>query len=380
MRSLRLSSFWKLQLIGWTGFYVAMAFSRMGRFPLSYMLAAKVALTLLGIAASLALRAILRPLLARQVPLARVVALSVIASYLIAGVWTAAFNVIDMPLARAMIGGDWSIRSVAALFGGTVYHAFSLVAWGFLYLGIKHHRAWQDERERALRAEAAAADARLRALQYQLNPHFFFNTLNAISTLIVERRNDDAAAMIARLGEFLRATLQRDVTTCVSLGDELGFVQRYLDIEQVRFEDRLTVRLDIAEEAYTATVPLLILQPLVENAIRHGIAPLEGGGALDISARVSEGGPQRWLDITIESDAPDLEHAEQDAARGIGLTNVRERLAMLYGERYQLTAERVAGAGTDAAPRRFKVYMRVPYAVEHVRGAAASAELETVPA
>jgi LytS/YehU family sensor histidine kinase len=318
--------------------------------------------------------------MARQVPLARVVALSVIASYLIAGVWTAAFNVIDMPLARAMIGGDWGIRSVAALFGGTVYHAFSLVAWGFLYLGIKHHRAWQNERERALRAEAAAADARLRALQYQLNPHFFFNTLNAISTLIVERRNDDAAAMIARLGEFLRATLQRDVTTCVSLGDELGFVQRYLDIEQVRFEDRLTVRLDIAEEAYTATVPLLIMQPLVENAIRHGIAPLARGGTLDISALVSEGGPPRWLDITIENDAPDLEHAGQDATRGIGLTNVRERLAMLYGERYQLTAERVAGVGTAAARRRFKVHMRLPYTAERVSGAAASAELETVHA
>ena len=373
MRSVRLSPFWKLQLIGWSGFYVAMAFSRMGRFPLSYMLTAKVALTLLGVAASLALRAVLRPLLARQVPLARVVAVSVIASYVLAAVWTAAFNLIDMPIARAIIGGDWNIRSVAALFGGTVYHAFSLVAWGFLYLGIKHHRAWQEERERALRAEAAAADARLRALQYQLNPHFFFNTLNAISTLIVERRNDDAAAMIARLGEFLRATLERDVTTCVSLGDELGFVQRYLDIEQIRFEDRLTVRLDIAEDAYTATVPLLILQPLVENAIRHGIAPLERGGTLDIAARVREDPQQAWLDITIENDAPDLALSADahDGMRGIGLTNVRERLAMLYGERYRLAAGHVAEAGG-----RFTVHLRLPYVAERLAQSPASVEME----
>jgi LytS/YehU family sensor histidine kinase len=347
----RLSAFWTLQLIGWSGFYVAMAFSRIGRFPMSYMLTTKVVLTLLGVMASLALRAVLRPMLVRQVALAKVVAVSVVASYLLAGIWTAAFNLIDVPMVHALIGEEYAIRSVSQLFSGTVYHAFSLVAWGFLYLGIKHHGAWQHERERALRAEASAADARLRALQYQLNPHFFFNTLNAISTLIVERRNDDAAAMIARLGEFLRATLKRDVMTFVSLGDELGFVQRYLDIEEVRFEDRLTVHLEVAEDAYTGTVPLLILQPLVENAIRHGIALLARGGAVDIAAHVAQRGASRWLDITIENDAP------ADVARtvqgGIGLTNVRERLEMLCADRYRLTAETIGD--------RFRVQLSIPY-------------------
>jgi LytS/YehU family sensor histidine kinase len=252
------------------------------------------------------------------------------------------------------------------LFGGTVYHAFSLVAWGFLYLGIKHHRAWQDERERALRAEAAAADARLRALQYQLNPHFLFNTLNAISTLVLEHRNEDAAAMIARLGAFLRATLQRDVMTRVSLADELGFAQRYLDIEQVRFEDRLTVQLDVAEEAYVATVPLLILQPLVENAIRHGIAPLEAGGSLAIRAAVTteRAGGGRWLDLSVENDMP---AAARDGAHGIGLTNVRERLTMLYGDRFQFSA---AHAGD-----RFRVQMRLPYVAEPYETPAKQEEL-----
>lgn len=352
MRRARLSPFWSLQLIGWTGFYAAMAFSRVGRFPLSYMLTSKLALTLLGVGASLLLRAALRPMLVRQAALARIISASVVASYLIAAVWTAAFNVIDVTLVRVMLGDTYRIGSLAQLLGGTVYHAFSLVAWGFLYVGIKHHRAWQEERERALRAEASAADARLRALQYQLNPHFFFNTLNAISSLVVERRNEEAAAMIARLGEFLRATLQRDATTFVSLGDELGFVQRYLDIEQVRFEDRLTVRLDVAEEAYTATVPLLILQPLVENAIRHGIAPLAHGGTLDIAASVEEQGAQRRLVISIENDAP--AHATGNGSgAGIGLTNVRERLQMLCHGRHRLTA------ATEG--RRFRVQMSIPY-------------------
>lgn len=366
MKRPRLSTIWTLQLVGWSGFYVAMAFSRIGRFPLSYMLTAKVVLTLLGVMASLALRAVLRPMLVRQVALPKVVAVSVAASYVLAGVWTATFNLIDMPLARAMIGGNWQIRSISGLLGGTVYHAFSLVAWGFLYLGIKHHRAWQDERERALRAEASAADARLRALQYQLNPHFFFNTLNAISTLIVERRNDDAAAMIARLGEFLRATLKREVMTFVSLGDEIGFVQRYLDIEQVRFEDRLTVRLDVAEDAYTGSVPLLILQPLVENAIRHGIALLARGGALDIAAHVEQRGESRWLDITIENDTPVGTARTADA--GIGLTNVRERLEMLCGDRYRLTAETIGD--------RFRVQLSIPYVPVKESIAQPSAELE----
>jgi LytS/YehU family sensor histidine kinase len=369
MRRFQLSTFWTLQLVGWSGFYVAMAFSRIGRFPLTYMLTAKVVLTLLGVVASLALRAILRPLLVRQVPLVKVVGISVVASYLLAAIWTAAFNTIDMPIARAMIGGNWAMRSVSSLFGGTVYHAFSLVAWGFLYLGIKHHQAWQEERERALRAEAAAADARLRALQYQLNPHFFFNTLNAISTLIVERRNDDAAAMIARLGEFLRATLQRDVMTSVSLADELGFVQRYLDIEQIRFEDRLTVQLDVAEEAYTAAVPLLILQPLVENAIRHGIARLERGGTVTIVAQTEEGRNGRWLEVTITNDTPEAAH---DGAQGIGLTNVRERLAMLYGDRYEFA--------TGRAGDHFRAQMRIPYVRDRVTAAPPLAELTAATA
>lgn len=369
MRRPKLSTFWTLQLIGWSGFYVAMAFSRVGRFPLTYMLSNKVVLTLLGVAASLVLRAVLRPLLARQTALPRVVVVSVVASYLLAAIWTAAFNAIDVPIVRSMLDENYGIRSLGGLFSGTVYHAFSLVAWGFLYLGIKHHTAWQMERERALRAEASAADARLRALQYQLNPHFFFNTLNAISTLIVERRNDDAATMIARLGEFLRATLKRDVTTCVSLGDELGFVQRYLDIEQVRFEDRLTVTLDVAEEAYTATVPLLILQPLVENAIRHGIAPLARGGTLSIGARVEQRGSSRWLEVTIENDAPAPSTTRADNA-GIGLTNVRERLEMVCGDRYRLVAQPIGA--------RFRVQMSIPYVAVQERTTARSPEMEPV--
>lgn len=234
-------SFWQLQLLGWTGFFVAMAFSRMGRYPLAYMLIEKLLLTLLGVVASLALRAILRPMLAQR-SMPAIVATCVLASYLLAMVWTMAFNVAHQPIAVAFLGRSQPLGSVGMLLNGTVYHSFSLVAWGFLYIGLRHHAQLQAERERALRTETMVAEVRLRALQSQLNPHLFFNMLNAISTLVVERRNDDAALMIARLADFLRETLRHDRAAQVALADELAFAGLYLDIEQFRFGDRLEVR------------------------------------------------------------------------------------------------------------------------------------------
>ena len=352
MRRSPLARFWLLQLVGWSGFFVAMAFSRMGRIPLAYMLASKVLLTLLGVAASLGLRAILKPLIARQTRMVTVVAISVVASYLLAALWTAAFNVMVLPIDEAMLGETPRIQSLFQLLYGSVYHAFSLGAWGFLYIGFKHHQAWQAERERALLAEKQAADARLRALQYQLNPHFFFNTLNAISTLVTERRNDEASAMIARLGDFLRVTLRRDAIASVSLRDELDFTRRYLDIERIRFEDRLAVSYDVTDEALDAAVPVLLLQPLVENAIRHGIAPIEDGGAIAIGARVVGDGSARRLEITIDNDVRGSRRASDG---GIGIANVRDRLAMLYGSDQHFSAK-LEGAA-------YRVRIALPYSV-----------------
>lgn len=330
-RGRALPSFWTLQLLGWSGYYVAMAFSRIGRFPLSYMLAEKLLLTLLGVAVSLALRSILRQRLAAQALMLELVVTSVILSYLLAAVWTAAANLLTIPIESAFLGRTSNYDSIGALFGGTVYSSFTLVAWAFLYLGLTHYVALEAERERALRAETMVAEGKLRALQHQLNPHLFFNTLNAISTLIAEHRNQDATVMIARLGDFLRATLRQDLAPEVPLAEELSLVGQYLDIEQVRFGGRLRVTYDIDEEAYRELVPLLLLQPLVENATRHGIARLQEGGTIAISARVSG----NTLEITIENSAP-LESATTVAETGIGLANVRERLAMHYGTRQQL--------------------------------------------
>jgi two-component system LytT family sensor kinase len=350
-RSRTLPSFWTLQLLGWSAYFVAMAFSRIGRYPLSYMLAEKLLLATLGVVVSLVLRVILRRMLAAQQPMTSIVASCVVASYVLAGMWTAAANVLSVPIEAAFLERTSTYDTLGALLNGTVYNSFTLVAWGFLYLGLKHYTALQVERERALRAETHLAEVKLRALQYQLNPHLFFNTLNAISTLIVERRNDDAAAMIARLGDFLRATLRQDLQAQVPLAEELSFAGLYLDIEQVRFGDRLAVTYDVDEDAYRALVPLLLLQPLVENATRHGIAKLEGRGTISIVARVAG----TTLELTIANSGP-LRPLADDSTTGIGLANVRERLAVLYGDRQQLLTTVPTGGG-------FRVDIRLPYAV-----------------
>ncbi len=337
-----LPPFWTLQLLGWSGYFVAMSFSRLGRFPLRYMLAEKALLTLLGVGASLLLRRMLRRELAAGRSMTFLVVLCVVASYVIASLWTAVANIATIPIEQAFFGRSSTYATAGALFGGTVYNSFTLAAWCFLYVGLKHY-------VRALRAETMAAEARLRALQYQLNPHLLFNTLNAISTLVTERRNDDATAMIARLGDFLRATLRQDQASQVPLADELSLAAQYLDIEQARFGDRLRVTWDVDEDAYRAVVPVMLLQPLLENAARHGIARLDAGGTISVSARVVDS----RLVITIENSGPPDTSAVHDG-RGIGLANIRERLAVLYGQDQALDASALATGG-------FRVRVEMPF-------------------
>jgi two-component system, LytTR family, sensor kinase len=340
--------FWRLQLAGWLAYAVAMALSRIGRFPLSYMIATKGLLALLGLAiTSWMLRPIYRRLLPTNAPILRVVVVTAVASYVAAVLWTASDGALDLYLQRALLdpgrvaaGGFWYY------FGGALYNAFTLLSWSVLYVGIKHQQALQAERERALRAESAANRARLDALRWQLNPHFLFNALNGISTLVVEGRAREAAAMIARLGDLLRGTLEQQSDE-VTLATELELVRLYFDIEQARFGDRLALETAVDANAWQARVPVMLLQPLVENAVKHAIAPRERGGTIRIGAtRVGA-----ELELFVEDDGPGL--SATDGA-GIGLANVRERLRHLFGagERLELTRSTLGGA---------RAVVRLPY-------------------
>ena len=193
-------------------------------------------------------------------------------------------------------------------------------------------------RERALQAaelEASLADARLHALELQIQPHFLFNTMNAITSLVRTHRNDEAVAMIAGLSELLRYTLDHAGTQRVRLEEELGVLERYLEIQRVRFPDRMTFRVDASAEARRSAVPTLILQPLAENAVRHGIAPSASAGIVEVRAfRKAE-----HLCIEVFNSGSLAGSPRQ----GIGLSNTRERLRHLYGEGWTFGLESVSG-------------------------------------
>lgn len=220
---------------------------------------------------------------------------------------------------------------------------FSLIAVAFWTMeALEAYRRQQVElaasKTVAAEARSQANRAKLSALRYQLNPHFLFNTFNSISSLVVTQRNQDAEMMIARLSEFLRTTLASDPNAAQTLEGELETIDAYLGLERIRFGDRLEVAIDCPPNLRDAQLPHFLLQPLVENAVKHGLAPSDAAVTIGISARAQ--GSE--LLIAIENDVAAGDAAAKGA--GVGLRNVRERLEAVYGERGRLeTMQREAG-------------------------------------
>ncbi len=227
-----------------------------------------------------------------------------------------------------------------------------LLAWSVLYFMIKYYQLFQEVQKSALKSAAMAHEAQLKMLRYQLNPHFLFNTLNAISTLVLERETEAANHMVTRLSSFLRHSLDNDPMQKVTLEQELAALKLYLDIEKVRFEDRLTLELDIQDQAAEALIPSLLLQPLVENAIKYGIARSEEGGRLRIAARVFAG--DLLLELSDDGPGVQLVDGQIPSANGVGLRNTRERLAELYGSRHSFRL-------SETEPHGLTVNIRVPF-------------------
>jgi two-component system, LytTR family, sensor kinase len=212
---------------------------------------------------------------------------------------------------------------------------------------------------RLLQAEAAKlqarlAEAQLAALRTQLNPHFLFNTLNAISTL-VERDPRGVRRMIARLSELLRHTLEQTEEHEVSIDRELALLQRYLDIMAVRFGDRLEVALDVDGDVRAALVPNLVLQPLVENALKHGVDAIESVGRVEVAAK-RDGDD---VILTVRDNGPGPNGVKSDSGVGVGLRNTQARLQQLYGTRQHFELRRAEGGGTIAR-------IRLPFHTEAV--------------
>jgi two-component sensor histidine kinase len=234
----------------------------------------------------------------------------------------------------------WAKLPAADPFAELWLHKFynGLLSYVILYGVILMVSYLLDSRERLALQQTETAHlneelskAQLNALRKQIEPHFLFNTLSAISGLVREKRNDAAVSMIAGLSDFLRRVLEDSGSQQVTLAEELEFAQKYLDIQKVRFAERLEVSVNVPEELFMAQVPSLILQPMVENAIKHGIAKRVQGGAIRIAAVRSNG----RLTLSVYNDGPSLPAEQKTIHSGIGISNVRTRLQGLYGDAFE---------------------------------------------
>ena len=361
----RESLFWVLHIGGWSawgifGKYLYTVLTIEQSIP-GYALYVAL-ITLIGIVISLGLRYLYRR--SRGRPLwSQALALgggSAVAGYLwisarqfIFGRWFESDSHLDAWMAE--LGPARELYEKISFHDSYLSSALLMMIWSALYFTIIYYREYREIRESALKSAAMAHEAQLKMLRYQLNPHFLFNTLNAISTLILEKQNETANRMVGKLSSFLRYSLDNDPMQRITLRQEIAALMLYLDIEKVRFEDRLCVEIDVSERAQGALIPSLLLQPLVENAIKYGIAQLEEGGRLRIAASVF--GDELLLELSDNGPGMELAAGEPRNGRGVGVRNTRERLRELYGERHGFRLRRTE-------PHGLTVDIRIPFEQE----------------
>ncbi|MFW6089400.1 MAG: sensor histidine kinase [Gemmatimonadota bacterium] len=273
------------------------------------------------------------------------VALGGLVALVAATAWTA-FIGGSMPFGRLVL--SWYLAGLPT----AVLCYFGILGAGRAIYWFWRHRRSEVE---AARLEAQLSDARLDALRMQLNPHFFFNSLNTATVLVRDGDTRAAEEVLELLGELMRETLRSGRRRMATLADEVAFIRRYLAIEEVRFSDRLRIEVDVPPELAEVPVPAFLLQPIVENAVRHGIARRPGAGRIGLSAARDDG----LLVIRVEDDGPGPEPTApenggtDDGAAGspVGLSNTRARLTALYGDRAVLTLTRAPDGGAVAEIR-----------------------------
>jgi len=288
---------------------------------------------------------------------------------LVSLLWTASRMALFMWLADE--SGLWS--EFNDWYFGSV---FVFLSWTAIYYSFDYYRLFKTEHGKLLResarqheeylrrveAESSMRDAQLQMLRYQLNPHFLFNTLNAINAMVALGLSAKAQNMIDQLGKFLRHSLDTEANSTVTLEEELFNVRLYLEIEQARFEDRLAVSYHIDPAAQAVIVPSLILQPLVENSMKYAISKSEAGGLIDISAEVVD---QR-LCLDVSDSGPGMPTGQWVKGRGIGLSNTMDRLDVLYRGDFEFEAIPVESGG-------LKIHIDIP--VTYLQPAAEDAQV-----
>ncbi|MBO6528265.1 histidine kinase [Erythrobacter sp.] len=361
-------AFWNLQLAGWGGAMMLRAMSALANGQPPDRLVIILIATITGFSISLIL-AVIYGRLIRQRPL---VTWGATASVL--AVATGVYAFIDSWVLD-VAGATSGTASFANLFVGIYFIDLTLLgAWSALYYAINFFLQVEEQADRLERLEAQATSAQLAMLRYQLNPHFLFNTLNSISTLVLLKQSETANAMLTRLSSFLRHTLVTQPGGKVTVAQEVETLQLYLGIEQMRFEDRLRSSFRVEPDAAKAKLPAMLLQPLVENAIKYGVSPLEEGAEIAIVAQVvgprlrvtvSDTGPGMTTD-DIEDGLPAVRptNARRDST-GVGLANIRDRLAQAYGEEHRFEIRSPESGG-------FSVLIELPYETEEAEALSAA--------
>ena len=329
-------SFWQLQVTGSVGLYLLVLLSVLpyrnpGEFRHQTIFCATVFVI------SCFLRPVCRSLLRRSHPW--------LSLEIRAFGWSAAYGAVATFVSELV-----KLRAVRPIWANFLdnWLPFSVVffLWCTLYFSTKQWQQSVQERARLVRAESEAREARLSALRYQLNPHFLFNSLNAVSTLVLEGNVPAATRMLAQIGELLRTTLDSDAAPEIPLSQELVFVEQYLAIEQTRLGGRLRVHMAVSEDTLDAVVPSLLLQPLVENAVRHGVSPAIEGGTIAIESMVRND----RVTMTIRNSGPRTNGTStqhDNPCKGIGLTNTAERLRTLYGDNQRFSTRSPESGGYE---------------------------------
>ncbi|GFE75924.1 MULTISPECIES: sensor histidine kinase [Novosphingobium] len=339
-------AFWRLQFVGWSGAMLLRAMSTIANAqPLSYLVLVLIA-TVTGFSISLVLSVAYRALISKRAlvtwGLTALILPFAVGLHAFIDAWVISLYRTD------------SDSSFAQLFIGVFYlDATLLGAWSALYYAINFYLQVEEQNDQMIRLENQATQAQLAMLRYQLNPHFLFNTLNSISTLVLLKQTEPANAMLSRLSSFLRYTLINKPSARVTVATEVETLKLYLDIELMRFEERLRTTFNIDPETETCLLPSLLLQPLVENSIKYAVTPQESGAEITIVTQLV--GPM--LRITVSDTGPGLQSPTTDnrlsgmtydggepVSTGVGLANIRDRLSQAYGEHHRFeTIEPIEG-------------------------------------
>jgi sensor histidine kinase YesM len=342
-------AFWTLQSAGWAGYFVLRTLSGIANSMGWFYVVHTALLTATGYSITLLMASAFRRLIRMQ-PV-----YTWVGSIVIVAIAAAAFSAIETWSVSTFV--DPGVKAEGVRFFSAILLTVSvLLAWSALYYSINFFILLEQQTDRLLRLESQASNAQLAMLRYQLNPHFLFNTLNSISTLVLLKQTERANAMLSRLSSFLRYTLVNESTGMVTVAQEIETLKLYLEIEKMRFEERLRPHFHIDPTVMRAHLPSLLLQPLIENGIKYAVTPQEEGA--DISIELRREADRVFITVSDTGPGADSQYQVRAAqSTGVGLANIRDRLAQAYGDNHRFETQSEITGG-------FRVFIEIPYQIE----------------